>query len=298
MFRLFLLSFAILHFSPTSVLSRPGNLPTVFSPVSVTPVEVLRSPVTRVETLNFAPVARYSTPSASAFAVASTSSSSLPVSRIESYSSGDSSNGEIRDLLRSLLSELRNGGGRPSATVTLSAPSSSYSTVGDSYAAPPRNTVTDPNSPTYPDSISIARKPEKVQVQQVVFQEQQQQSTPVVAVSSVSSPQVVREIVRTVYQPVYVPVQVSQPQQEVQYQSVNVVSAVPTTIKTGASAVAFSTVHEQPAYAIQQQQAVVPVVQQYQQVQEVQQVQQVALSSGYSSGGYQTVLEGGYKKKK
>jgi len=254
-------------------------------------VEVLRSPVTKVETINLpTTVTRVSSgpSSASAYAAASTSSA-IPVSRIESYSSGDSSNGEIRDLLRSVLSELRNGGGR--STVTLSAPSSSYSSVGDSYGAPPRNTFTDPNSPSYPDSISIARKPEKVQVQQVVVQQEQRQNTsPVFAVSSVSSAPAVREIVRTVYQPVYVPVQVSQP--EIYTQTV----AVPTTVKTGASAVAFSTIHEQPAYTLQQQQVQVPV-----QLQQVQQVQQYAVSSGYSNGGgYQetAVLEGGYKKKK
>lgn len=230
------------------VYSAPGNLPTVEIPFTITPA-VVKTPVTLAKTVA-------AVPSAAAVAVAGPAVTPV-VQRIESYSSGESSNAEIRDLLRSLLFELRSASSLPSSRVTLSSPAT-LSTYGppsqllDSYSAPPRDTYTDPSAPSYPESFDVNRnKPEKVIVESPVY------------ASSIAVAPPVKEIVRTVYQPVYVPVQVAQP--EVLTVSQPYVTAVPTAIRTGASAVAISTIHHQPAYKLQQEYGL-PVVQQVQQV--------------------------------
>jgi len=272
--------------SPLAVIS--SNLHTVLSPFAVSPsVEVFSSPVTKVETISL-PTYTKTLSSQSASAVAFAGTNTPVVQRIESYSSGDSSNSEIRNLLRSLLSELRSS---KSSAQTLSSsygppPSDSYgapppSEPSDSYGAPPKNTYSDPSAPSYPDS---ARKPEKV----VVLQQQRQPAAYVTAPAAAAVATIqtrapeVKEVVRTVYQPVYVPVQYSQPQ--VQYQLAQPVRSVP----TGVSAVAYSTVHNSPAYAIQQQYSLPTVVQQ--DVQQVVTLQSTgttaAVLEGSSSGGY------------
>lgn len=318
----------LLLISPLSVIS--SNLHTVLSPFSVNPsVEVFSSPVTKVETISLSPTYTKAVNVPSAAAVAYASTGTPVVQRIESYSSGDSSNSEIRDLLRSLLSELRSSKSAQVLSAPLTSLSSSYgappspspvrssygapaplrSSYGpppsdsygappsDSYGAPPRNTYTDSSAQSYPDSTR-SQKPEKV----VVLQERQPAayvSAPAAAAVATIQTRApaVKEVVRTVYQPVYLPVQYSQP--EVQYQlsqpvtqSVPVYSGVPTSINTGVSAVAYSTVHSRPAFAIQQQYSLPTVVQ--------QEVQQFATLQSGGTAAAAAVLDGsssgGYKK--